>query len=98
MKKTKHYPKNYFFNIGLILGIPFTIIAGIAFGNMAFGPITGMSAGMIVGFILERYYNPEPIEPDPEALARFRKNAWYMVIAGIVVLATVLTIYLAQVS
>lgn len=98
MKTSKQYPKGHFFNIGLAVGIPFSVIAGIIFGNMAYGPITGITAGVILGFFLERIYNPNPVEQDPEIASRQRRVAWRLVIAGLVVFLIVTTVYLFQIT
>ncbi len=97
MKHSKQYPKGHFINIGLALGIPLSVIAGIIIGNMAYGPITGITAGMIVGILLERIYNPDPVEQDQEIISRKRRVAWRFVMLGLFIFLVVTTLYLFQI-
>ncbi len=97
MKNVKRYPENHFFNIGLAMGIPFSVIAGIAFGNMAYGPLTGITAGFLLGVVLERYYNPEPIEGNEESQLALKKYSGYGMVIGLVVFLVVVTIYFLKI-
>lgn len=94
--ENKKYPKNYFVEQGLILGIPLGIPIGLAFGNIALGPAIGVGIGMILGTYFEKKYEKEgKIRPLTEKEEKIKKGKlkWLLGI-GLIVFLGVLTGYL----
>ena len=93
MENRKQYKKGHFIGLGLAIGIPAGIPVGLAIGNIAFGPLIGAVIGIITGVILEKTLNKNPVKPDEESEIKLKKIYKIGLIAGLLVLAGVITIY-----
>jgi len=90
----KKYPKNYFIEVGIALGIPFGIILAILLDNPGFIG-TGLPIGLAVGLAFEKKYKKEgKIRPLTEDEKKKRKIALIRgtgaLIIGIIVFLMVL--------
>lgn len=96
---SKPKSKNYYMGLGMALGmavgIPIGLLIGFAAQNIALGisigPAIGAGIGTMLGAILEKKYNPAPVEPEGvDSLAG--KMAFKGVITGLGIMVVVILI------
>ena len=81
--------------MGLAVGIPVGIPVGLVIGNIALGPMLGVIIGLGTGFLIERIFNKNPIEPTEKEKVVRNKLSFAGIIIGLALFLTVLVIYLS---
>ena len=94
MEAGKRYKKGHFIEMGLAAGIPVGIPVGLAIGNIALGPLLGVVIGLGTGFLIERIFNKNPVEPTEKGKIVINKFSFTGIIIGLALFLTVLVIYL----
>ncbi|GEM_PF-2286160 len=87
MNEKKRYKKGHFTTIGMILGILFGIPLGMLIGKIGVGPAIGVAIGLALGSAVEKYKNPNPIEPTKEEKEKQKKTLIIALISGAVLFA-----------
>ncbi|MBK8965580.1 MAG: hypothetical protein R3D58_21710 [Saprospiraceae bacterium] len=89
MKSDVKHKKGHFISLGIAMGIPLGIPLGLALGNIAYGPLIGICAGLTVGYILEKKFNAGAEEIFEAEYAKQKRIALILLGIGLFVLATV---------
>ena len=90
---SKPKSKNYYMGMGMALGMAIGIPTGLLIGfsvdkialGISIGPAIGAGIGTVFGSVLEKKYNPEPVESE-SATSVSGKKAFRGIIAGLTLL------------